>query len=125
MPTIDAETFYALSTRVEELSNRVQTLEGRGGKIQPVAMRTSNIDPFSKDRIDQALNITKSLFSGPVTTHMLSDPSEPESPFLVFRVEQDMKHEEFREKMDRWYDGVIPIWPADPTVYRLMVDPVP
>ena len=123
MPTIDAETFYALSTRVEELSNRVQTLEGRGGQSQPDAMPASDTGPFSKDRIDQALKITNSLFSGPVTTHMMSDPSEPQYPWLVFRVEQDMKYEEFREQMDRWYDRVTPIWPGDPTVYRLMVDP--
>ncbi|MBC7856593.1 MAG: hypothetical protein IAF94_24455 [Pirellulaceae bacterium] len=123
MPTIDAETFYALSTRVEELSNRVQTLEGRGGQCQPDAMQAI-ADPFSTDRIDQVLKVTQSLFSGPVTTHMMSDPSEPQYPWMVFRVEQDMEYEEFRETMDRWYDRVAPSWPDDPTVYSLMVDPV-
>ncbi len=124
MPTIDAETFYTLATRVEELSSRIQTLEGRGAQVQPNAKRTSDSNPFSKDRIGKVLEITKSLFSGTVTTHMMSDPSEPQYPWLVFRVEQDMEYEEFREKMDRWYDRVTPSWPDDPTVYRLMVDSV-
>ena len=120
--TIDAETFYTLATRVEELSNRVQTLEG--AQTQPDAKRTIDKNPFSKERIDQVLEITKSLFSGPITTRIMSDPSEPMSPWLVFRVEQDMEYKEFSKMLDRWYDQVTPIWPADPLVFRLTVDPV-
>ena len=123
LSAIDAETFVALSSRVAELSNRVRELEGRGGQTQQGAPQASPA-PFSSDRIDQVLKVTKGLFSGPVTTHMMADPSEPQYPWLVFRVEQNMRHDEFSEKLDRWYDGVTPIWPADPLVYRLMVDPV-
>jgi len=122
LPTIDAETFYTLATRVDELSHRVQTLEGAQNQIG--AKRASDSNPFSKERIDQVLEITKSLFSGSVTTRMMSDPSEPMYPWLVFCVEQDMEYKEFREIMDRWYDRVTPSWPDDPTVYRLMVDSV-
>lgn len=124
MPVVDAETFYSLATRVEELSSRVQTLEGRGSQFQPGGERDSSNNPFSNDRIDQVLSITRSLFSGPVTTYMMSDPSEPLYPWLVFRVEQDMEYKEFSKMLDGWYDRVTPIWPANPLVYRLMVDPV-
>lgn len=79
--------------------------------------------PFSSERLQQVLAITSEIFSGTISNIVSVDPAEPQFPFMVFRIEQSMPHVEFREKMNRWYDGVVPIWPQDPTVYRLMVDP--